>query len=160
MSASFQALPPPGPPPPSGVVYPTTVTNTQPSSHSNGSFGAVFIVLAVIIVVSAIACCLGRLCTKRSQHSNQPKGKYSHSHNHNHKSNGHNGHHQNGRVKDRELEFGFRSKEGDIELGFDKRIPMGKPVMNGEARGYKPRENGEFRNDNRAMNGGDPRDFE
>ncbi|KAF2286654.1 hypothetical protein GH714_023246 [Hevea brasiliensis] len=56
------------------VVYPNTVSGQPPPashSHSNGSFGTVFIVLAVIIVISAIACCLGRLCNKRqgSKHS-------------------------------------------------------------------------------------------
>ncbi|KAB2624733.1 hypothetical protein D8674_016393 [Pyrus ussuriensis x Pyrus communis] len=65
------------------LVYPNNV-NKQPSSshHSNGSFGTVFIVLAVIIVISAIACFLGRLCNRRlnssrphrqPQHNFRPK---------------------------------------------------------------------------------------
>ncbi|KDO82406.1 hypothetical protein CISIN_1g028436mg [Citrus sinensis] len=62
-----------------GLVYPNTVTGQPPavssSSHSNGSFGTVFIVLAVIIVISAIACCLGRLCNRRHHSSHGHKEK-------------------------------------------------------------------------------------
>ncbi|GMJ09712.1 hypothetical protein HRI_004640400 [Hibiscus trionum] len=50
------------------VVYPNNVPGGQapPShSHSDGSFGPVFIVLAVIIVISAIACFIGRMCNRR-----------------------------------------------------------------------------------------------
>ncbi|KZV24430.1 hypothetical protein F511_24225 [Dorcoceras hygrometricum] len=45
--------------------YPAPITTQPSSSHSNGSFGPVFVVLAVIIVVSAVACVLGRLCGRR-----------------------------------------------------------------------------------------------
>ncbi|KAF7829356.1 Transcription factor bHLH90 [Senna tora] len=77
-------------------VYPTTttVTNQPPNSHhsnGNGSFGTVFIVLAVILVISALACFLGRLCNRRQQNQNPAHL--------------------------------FRPKEGDVELGLDKRIP-------------------------------------
>ncbi|CAN0892975.1 hypothetical protein LINGRAHAP2_LOCUS17887 [Linum grandiflorum] len=44
----------------------------EPAPHSTGSFGSVFIVLAVIVVVSAVACCLGRFCSKSK---NQGSGK-------------------------------------------------------------------------------------
>ncbi|KAL8142404.1 hypothetical protein V2J09_015436 [Rumex salicifolius] len=152
MASAFQALPPPGPPPP-GVIYPTTVTN-QPSSHSNGSFGMVFAVLAVILVISAVACVLGRLCNKRSQRgSNQPRANNNNSKYHNH------GHDQrfsheddrhnlppNGRPKERDPELGF----GPNELGFDKKIPPNiKIVPREEGRGYSmgnqmPPRNGEF----------------
>ncbi|CBI28534.3 unnamed protein product, partial [Vitis vinifera] len=54
------------------VIYPNTVTR-QPPSHSNGSFGTVFIVLGVIVVISAIACVLGRLCNRRRHHHPNPK---------------------------------------------------------------------------------------
>ncbi|EYU31254.1 hypothetical protein MIMGU_mgv1a0164901mg, partial [Erythranthe guttata] len=41
-------------------------TEQQPdSSLSDGSFGPVFAVLAVIVVISAVACVLGRLCSRR-----------------------------------------------------------------------------------------------
>ncbi|KAH1040601.1 hypothetical protein J1N35_042344 [Gossypium stocksii] len=86
------------------VVYPNTVSSGQvePShSHSDGSFGTVFIVLAIIIVISSIACFLGRLCTRRVS---QPKPtKQSKSSN-------------------------ARPKGNDIELGFDGRFPTAKPV--------------------------------
>ncbi|XP_058744521.1 uncharacterized protein LOC131617193 [Vicia villosa] len=59
------------PPPQQPVqVYPTAVTN-QPSSHnSNGNYGPVFIVLAILLVISVIGCFLGRLCNRRKHNSN------------------------------------------------------------------------------------------
>jgi hypothetical protein len=100
------------------VVYPSTVTGqAPPSHHSNGSFGSVFIVLAVIIVVSAIACFLGRLCNRRYS-SQKPK--------------------QNHHVRHKE------SGGGDIEFGFDnKKGPTPKPGGNGGGRGHKAFENGD-----------------
>ncbi|CAI8608552.1 unnamed protein product [Vicia faba] len=57
------------PPPQQPVnVYPTTVTN-QPSSHSNGNYGPVFIVLAILLVISVVGCFLGRLCNRRKINS-------------------------------------------------------------------------------------------
>ncbi|KAE8722641.1 hypothetical protein F3Y22_tig00013808pilonHSYRG00065 [Hibiscus syriacus] len=51
------------------VVYPSSVTfQTAPASHSDpsgGSFVAVFIVVAIIIVTSAISCFLGRFCSRQ-----------------------------------------------------------------------------------------------
>ncbi|XP_039013131.1 uncharacterized protein LOC120142673 [Hibiscus syriacus] len=51
------------------VMYPNSVSSGQalPSQipHSDGSFGTVFIVLAVIIVISSVACFLKRLCNRR-----------------------------------------------------------------------------------------------
>ncbi|KAF5741071.1 hypothetical protein HS088_TW10G00066 [Tripterygium wilfordii] len=109
------------------VIYP----NTKPppsgsSSHSNGSFGTVFIVLAVIIVISGIACCLGRLCNKKKVKS-IPK--------------------QNHKVRSKEREFEFRPKERDMEFGFENGIPMGRPVphSHGGLKGFKPSENGHLR---------------
>ncbi|PRQ41143.1 hypothetical protein RchiOBHm_Chr4g0443731 [Rosa chinensis] len=105
------------------LVYPNNVNKPPPSHHSNGSFGSVFIVLAVIVVISGIACFLGRLCNRdrshKSKHNKQSKNK---GNNKAHPKEGHHGDH---------VEFGsqhFRPKEGtDIEIGFDKRIPSGKP---------------------------------
>lgn len=123
------------------MVYPNTV-NQQPSHHSNGSFGTVFIVLAVIVVISAIACFLGRLCNRRMQH---PKAKQNHA----------SSRHKESRPKAKDIEFGFemsrpvRPKDRDIEFGFDKRFPTGKPAGNGESRGFKPHQNGEFKGETR-----------
>ncbi|KAF9626704.1 hypothetical protein IFM89_038878 [Coptis chinensis] len=112
------SLPPP-------VIYPNTVT-TQPSSHSKGSFGPVFIILAVIIVLSAFACCLGQLCARRLSHS-KPKRD-----------------HQNSRPKD-----------GDLEFGFKQGIPMAKPIGHGEIREPRPVYNGEHKGDTRFAEHGD-----
>ena len=115
---SFQAQPQQQPQQPV-QVYPNTVTNEPPSHHSNGSFGTVFIVLAMIVVVSAIACFLGRLCSKKSQ----------------------NQHHSGGGgqkpVKQQKQVHSVRPKDvgnGDLELGFDKRMPPAKP--NGHGHGH------------------------
>ncbi|GFZ00080.1 hypothetical protein Acr_13g0014790 [Actinidia rufa] len=86
------------------VVYPDTVTKQAPSPHPNGSFGAVFIVLAMIVVVSATACFLGRLCSQRYH-----KHQYQHHHPKAH----------NSRPKEKPNK-GPRGREGDIEFGFGK----------------------------------------
>lgn len=99
------------------VVYPNTVTGqlAPPSvHHSNGSFGSVFIVLAVIIVVSAIACFLGRLCNRRYR-SQKPKENHHYHNHHNHRP----------------------KQSGDIEFGFDKKGSAAKPGGNGGSRGHK-----------------------
>ncbi|KAG2702021.1 hypothetical protein I3760_06G070800 [Carya illinoinensis] len=97
------------------MVYPNTEAGQPSSRHSDGSFGIVFIVLAVVIAVSAIACFLGRLCNRRYQTDQKPKRNQQHS----------------------------RPKEAvDIEYGFDKRIPASKTAGNGGTRGQKPTQNG------------------
>lgn len=59
------------PPPQQPVqVYPTAVSNQPSSHHSNGSYGPVFIVLAILLVVSVIGCFLGRLCNRRKDNNN------------------------------------------------------------------------------------------
>ncbi|KAK6931050.1 hypothetical protein RJ641_002843 [Dillenia turbinata] len=100
-------------------VYPNTVTK-QPSNHSNGSFETVFIILAVIVVISGFACCLGRLCNRRHHHQKPKPSHPSHA---------------------------VRPREGDIEFGFDKGIPTARHPRNGEMNGFKPRlaENGEIK---------------
>ncbi|KAH7833532.1 hypothetical protein Vadar_007247 [Vaccinium darrowii] len=114
-------------------VYPNSVTN-QPSSHSNGSFGSVFIVLAVIVVISAIACFLGRLCNRRYKHS-QPKDKKSHGSKH----------------KDVKPKNTGRGNDRDIEFGFDDGFnPTAKQFGNGGGKGFKPGGNaGEIRGEPR-----------
>ncbi|CAJ1931455.1 unnamed protein product [Sphenostylis stenocarpa] len=111
-------------------VYPTSVTYQSPPHHSNGSFGSVFVVLAIIIVISAVACCLGRLCNRRSR-------SHSHSHNHNQK-------HVKPQ-KQQQNHTNFRPKEVDIEFGFDKRIAASKPNGHGAGRGIKPVPHGDMR---------------
>ncbi|KAL2347324.1 hypothetical protein Fmac_001324 [Flemingia macrophylla] len=102
-------------------VYPTSVTYQSPPHHTNGSFGSVFVVLAIIIVISAVACCLGRLCNRRN---------HSHGHGHNQK---------NAKPhKQQQQQHNFRPKEVDIEFGFDKRIAASKPNAHGAGRGMKP----------------------
>lgn len=153
--------------------FPTPVTQRPaPSHHSNGSFGTVFIVLAVIVVVSAIACFLGRLCNRRHNHS---KGKQSQA---------------DFRPKEREanknnasqprqgvIEFGFDKRfssakvaaseefrggpkafhngaargEADIEFGFDKRFPSAKEAANG----HKAFHNGQSRREMRFADNGE-----
>ncbi|XVE75038.1 hypothetical protein DITRI_Ditri12bG0065300 [Diplodiscus trichospermus] len=100
-------------------VYPNSVSAQAPPSHSHsdGSFGTVFIVLAVIIVVSTIACFLGRLCNRRMSQTKPSKQKQNHN---------------------------FRPKERDIEFGFDDRIPTVKPAgQSDHSKGFKIPGNGD-----------------
>ncbi|KAG1368019.1 putative lipoprotein [Cocos nucifera] len=46
------------------VAYPQAIT-TQNASNSKGSFVPVFVALAVIAVLSAIACFVGQVCARR-----------------------------------------------------------------------------------------------
>lgn len=113
--------------------YPNPEITKQPnSSHSNGSFGPVFAVLAVIVVISAVACVLGRLCSKRGRrvkeaahHPNKGGGKQSH-----------------GLPKEWESKQkpSFNMRDGvDIEFGFDKRMPpSGKMPKGGGGKPNKP----------------------
>nr|XP_009600471.1 uncharacterized protein LOC104095923 [Nicotiana tomentosiformis]XP_016498167.1 PREDICTED: uncharacterized protein LOC107816931 [Nicotiana tabacum] len=54
-------------------IQPKNTPITQSSSHSNGSFGTVFIILAVVLVISVLACLIGRICNKKSNGSHSPK---------------------------------------------------------------------------------------
>ncbi|KAM7250876.1 hypothetical protein ACFE04_022759 [Oxalis oulophora] len=91
------------PPPPPAAAS----SDSSHSSYKNGSFGTVFVVLAVILVISAIACCLGRFCNKsKGQHRHHDKVKPS--------------------KKDKHKK-GPSGLDNDIEFGFDKRIAAGKP---------------------------------
>jgi len=112
-------------------VYPTSVTYQSPPHHSNGSFGSVFVVLAIIVVISAVACCLGRLCNRRS---------HSHSHSHSQKHAKPQKQHQQ-----QQNHTNFRQKEVDIEFGFDKRIAASKPNGHGAGRGMKPHPHGDMK---------------
>ena len=100
-------------------VYPT---NQPPSSshHSNGSFGAVFIVLAIILVISVVACFLGRLCNKRynNSHSNRQKPSKQHNRPQIHNLHPRDHHHH----------------EGDIEFEGDIRMPP--PIIRTKERGH------------------------
>ncbi|XP_020228844.1 uncharacterized protein LOC109809851 [Cajanus cajan] len=101
-------------------VYPT---NQPPSSshHSNGSFGAVFIVLAIILVISVVACFLGRLCNRRYNKTQRPLNPNPNPKHH--RPQIHNLH--------------PRDDQGDIELGFDdKRMPPPIIMPKGHGHGH------------------------
>ncbi|KAJ6898184.1 hypothetical protein NC652_024876 [Populus alba x Populus x berolinensis] len=110
------------------VLYPNTVARQASSSHSNGSFGTVFIVLAVIVVISAIACCLGRICNKRLNKQKVNNNKLSQQH------------------SQHNLTFRPKERESDLEFGFDKGFPEARHAnMKGsDPRGHKPFGNGHF----------------
>lgn len=108
--------------------YPSPVMTSEPaSSHSNGSFGPVFAVLAVIVVVSAVACVLGRLCSKRHHRAKEA------------------GHHPNKAKPGKQQSHSglgpkewesrqkpsFNMRDGDIEFGFDKKTASAKGAKNG-----------------------------
>ncbi|XWS69013.1 hypothetical protein CRYUN_Cryun04dG0143200 [Craigia yunnanensis] len=117
------------------VVYPNSVSGQAPPSHSHsdGSLGTVFIVLAVIVVISAIACFLGRLCNRRMSQKKPSKQNQNHN---------------------------FRPKERDIELGFDERIPTAKPAGHGDhSKGLKMPGNGDPRGFRSMPEHGDPTGF-
>ncbi|KAK8561117.1 hypothetical protein V6N13_149703 [Hibiscus sabdariffa] len=89
---------------PNGVSSGQGALLPSQSSHSDGSFGTVFAVLAVIIVVSSIACFLGRLC---SRHMNQTK------------------------PTKQNRKHDPRHKGIDVELGFNGPIRTPKPTGHG-----------------------------
>ncbi|KAL4574058.1 hypothetical protein LXL04_020880 [Taraxacum kok-saghyz] len=102
------------------LVYPISEINPPPHRQTDGgSFGGVFIVLAVIVVVSAVACFLGRFCNKRHNKSKPPK--------HGHSARG---------PKEKDMKHNtrnaFQTKDGDIEFGFDKRFSSAKVAANGD----------------------------
>ena len=96
-------------------VYPTTNTNQPSSHHSNGSFGTVFIVLAIILVISVVACFLGRLCNRR----------YNKNNNNDNQNRQHNSLQRRPvKLPNRQQQIhDFQTREDDIELGVDKRMP-------------------------------------
>ncbi|KAL8534178.1 hypothetical protein ACS0TY_010253 [Phlomoides rotata] len=114
--------------------YPNTVMTRQPdTSHSGGSFGPVFAVLAVIVVISAVACVLGRLCSKRKNRAKEAA------------------HHpdkggkQNVQGLPKEWQKASFARDGDIELGFGKKVPSTKgPAKSGGGKA-KPPHQPEFR---------------
>lgn len=121
-------------------VYPNSVPQKS-SSHSNGSFGSVFIVLAVIVVISAIACFLGRLCNRRYNNHQAKAAK---------QSNEIRPKEREGQGKQKQKQKqNFQSREGDIEFGFDRRIPTAKVAANGDFKGARPPQNGEGRGEMR-----------
>ncbi|KAJ6721871.1 hypothetical protein OIU85_024911 [Salix viminalis] len=108
------------------VLYPNTVSKQAPSSHSNGSFGTVFIVLAVIVVISGIACCLGRICNKRLNKQKVSNDKPS-----------------SLRLSQHTPSFGPRERGRDLEIGFDKGFTAArhgnKPFGKGHFSGHNAR---------------------
>uniref|UniRef100_A0A1D1Y4C9 Putative lipoprotein MPN_097 n=1 Tax=Anthurium amnicola TaxID=1678845 RepID=A0A1D1Y4C9_9ARAE len=96
--------------PPPAVVYPRSNPTGPHPSHSRGSFGPVFIVLAVITVLAAIACFLGRACARRYSQA-QPRGRQ-----------------------------GRTFAKGDLEDRFEMSIPAAKSATNGVIKEGKPSE--------------------
>ncbi|CAI9761754.1 unnamed protein product [Fraxinus pennsylvanica] len=123
-------------------VYPNSGTLNQPSSNSNGSFGPVFIVLAVVLVVSAIACVFGRLCNRKDHRRSKEhhSGKVEH---HRGKAKPVRGHDLGPKEWESRQKPSF--KDVDIEFGFDKRTPTAKVAAHGDPRGPKPPQNGGFK---------------
>ncbi|KAL8106326.1 uncharacterized protein LOC141676675 [Apium graveolens] len=128
--------------------------------HSHESFGTVFIVLAVIVVISAIACVLGRIGSRRQGH---PKGAYL-SKDKEAKQNHH------AHPKEGDIEFGFDKRFSsskvaanedfgppNMKFGFDKRFPSGKGPTNEELRGPKAFHNGAASGEGDAQFGFDKR---
>ncbi|KAG2303691.1 hypothetical protein Bca52824_032342 [Brassica carinata] len=124
------------------VVYPNAYTtqNAYPSSSSSpaysssvsrGSFATVFIVVAVILVLSAVACIFGRLCNRisrgaRQHHSKRPKrekGSSTKSH------------------EIRPVEFEPRER-GDLEFGMD--MKHHREIEKPYGREFEPRERGDL----------------
>ncbi|XP_047323995.1 translation initiation factor IF-2-like [Impatiens glandulifera] len=106
------------PPPPPTLLYPygepAAQTITRPYSNprtttTTGSFGSVFIVLSVIIVISLLACFLGRFCSRHPKPaSNNPK---------------------KGKKNDQKSlkqSHSVHPKDGDIEFGLGKGGPPGR----------------------------------
>ncbi|KAI3720316.1 hypothetical protein L6452_21232 [Arctium lappa] len=92
------------------IVYPASDTVPTSNQSSNGSYWAVFIVLSVIVIVSAIGCFLGRLCNK-GQDVARPHKDQSHP----------------PKEKDAKRNAtGLPTKDRDIESGYDKRLASAK----------------------------------
>ncbi|OIT39295.1 PREDICTED: uncharacterized protein LOC109238273 [Nicotiana attenuata] len=83
-------------------IQPKNTPITQSSSHSNGSFGTVFIILTVVLVISVLACLIGRICNKKRHGNHSPK------------------------QREVKQSHDIHPREGDIEFGIDKRIPTSK----------------------------------
>lgn len=91
------------------IVYPVTGTVPTTTHSSNGSYGAVFIVLAVIVTISALACFLGRMFNKRENEARPSR--------------------HNAPTKEKDAKRnpnGVQTKDGDIEFGYDKRLASAK----------------------------------
>ncbi|KAL2510396.1 hypothetical protein Fot_34043 [Forsythia ovata] len=122
--------------------YPSTFTK-QPSSNSNGSFGPVFFVLGAVLVISAIACVFGRLCNRKHHRGNKEHHRSKEEH---HRAKAKPGGHALGPKEwESRQKPSFNLKDGDIEFGFDKRIPTAKVASHGDPRGPKPSQNGGFK---------------
>ncbi|KAJ4960955.1 hypothetical protein NE237_020865 [Protea cynaroides] len=136
---SLVLTPPPLPP---LFVYPNTVL-TSPSSHSKGSYTTVYIVLAVIVFLSAIACFLGQLCNQRYYRPKPRREQQDHTF------------HPKPR---RELQdYNFNPKEGDLEFGFKKGIPKPNPAASGGRKDSIPGYSFQTKEDIKAAENGQPK---
>ncbi|KAI3816797.1 hypothetical protein L1987_16502 [Smallanthus sonchifolius] len=125
------------------LIYPVSETNPPSHRQPDGSFGSVFIVLAVIVVISAVACFLGRLCNKRHNKLKPSK------------------HTRPAKEKDmKPSRNAFQTKDGDIEFGFDKRFSSAKVAANGEPNmGPNMGPSNSFRDPKMGPNMGRPNSF-
>ncbi|KAK4784694.1 hypothetical protein SAY86_019062 [Trapa natans] len=105
------------PQPPALIGDPNTVmgqpqAQSHSHSHSTGSFTMVFVVLASIAVISAIACCLGRFCNRRADAYAGPK--------------------QPKRANSTARDRGHPPKEDDVESGLDNATGPKQPKTKGD----------------------------
>lgn len=121
------------------AVYPNTVSR-QSSPNPNGSFVPVFVILAIIFVLSAVACVLGRFCGRQHHHVVKEQHRDAKEH---HQAKAKQIHHPLGpkEWESRQKPI-FNMRDGDIEFGFDKKIPTPGKYANGNSRGPQI---GEFR---------------
>ncbi|KAK9113735.1 hypothetical protein Syun_020532 [Stephania yunnanensis] len=92
---------------------PNSGMRKQPS-HSNSSYGPVFIVLAVVVGISLIACLLNRLCTRKfSSRKENQRARFDH-------------------PKERDVENGRRVRFAGGQADHNERHPEFKQDGNGE----------------------------
>lgn len=127
------------------IIYPNTATAQPASHHSRGSFGPVFAVLAVVVVLSAIACIVGQICARRFSHSKHQQNKDSHHHlkHKQNKDSHHHPKHQQNKDSHHQLKHSMMEpnlhddEEGDIEFGFKPKMQKEKPAGYRETRSPK-----------------------
>ncbi|MCL7044340.1 hypothetical protein MKW94_030122 [Papaver nudicaule] len=124
------------------IIYPNTVTGQPASHHSRGSFGPVFVVLAVVVVLSAVACIIGQICARRFSHSKHQQNKNSHNHPKYKQNKDSHRHPKHPMMEPAGL---HDAEESDIEFGFKPRMQKEKPAGYRETRAPKFAEYGEIK---------------
>ncbi|XP_062220074.1 uncharacterized protein LOC133919637 [Phragmites australis] len=119
------------------LYYPNSVMHAQPATAaSNGSFGPVFAVLAVISFLAVAACVVGRLCGRRLSKKKSADQDF----------------------------YGSNPVGGDLEKGFEIKYPAMKPMASSRAMihdiddgfeiKFAPGKPAAWKNDNRPHNKG------